>query len=68
ERVGRGVVWTPFHFGGWFQGEDLVDNYPEGTAPYIRGESCNTAKTYGYDPITLMQETKSTLCQIQKAA
>ncbi|MFP4207916.1 MAG: formate dehydrogenase subunit alpha [Wenzhouxiangella sp.] len=68
ERVGRGVVWTPFHFGGWFQGEDLVDRYPEGTAPYIRGESCNTATTYGYDPITLMQETKSTLCQIQKAA
>jgi formate dehydrogenase major subunit len=66
-RVGRGVVWTPFHFGGWFQGKDLVDNYPEGTAPYVRGEACNTATTYGYDPVTLMQETKSTLCQIRPA-
>ncbi len=67
ERVGRGVVWTPFHFGGWFQGEDLVDKYPEGTAPYIRGEACNTATTYGYDSVTQMQETKATLCQISPA-
>ncbi|MDT8408479.1 MAG: formate dehydrogenase subunit alpha [Wenzhouxiangellaceae bacterium] len=66
-RVERGVVWTPFHFGGWFQGEDLVDRYPEGTAPYIRGEACNTATTYGYDSVTQMQETKSTLCQIKAA-
>ncbi|MFU8830566.1 MAG: formate dehydrogenase subunit alpha [Wenzhouxiangella sp.] len=67
DRVGRGVVWTPFHFGGWFQGEDLYDRYPEGTAPYVRGEACNTATTYGYDPTTQMQETKSTLCQIKAA-
>ncbi|MFP4252772.1 MAG: formate dehydrogenase subunit alpha, partial [Guyparkeria sp.] len=66
-RVGRGVVWTPFHFGGWFQGEDLVDRYPEGTAPYIRGEACNTATTYGYDSVTQMQETKATLCEITAA-
>jgi formate dehydrogenase major subunit len=66
-RVGRGVVWTPFHFGGWFQGKDLLDNYPEGTAPFVRGEACNTATTYGYDPVTSMQETKATLCQISAA-
>ncbi len=66
-RVGRGVVWTPFHFGGWFQGKDLLDKYPEGAAPYIRGEACNTATTYGYDYITQMQETKATLCQIKAA-
>ena len=66
-RVGRGVVWTPFHFGGWFQGEDLLARYPEGTAPYVRGEACNTATTYGYDLITQMQETKATLCQITAA-
>ena len=23
ERVGKGVTWMPFHFGGWFGGEDL---------------------------------------------
>jgi len=67
DRVGRGVVWTPYHFGGWFQGKDLLDRYPEGSAPYVRGEACNTATTYGYDPVTQMQETKSTLCQIKAA-
>jgi formate dehydrogenase major subunit len=66
-RVGRGVVWTPFHFGGWFQGKDLLDRYPEGTHPYVRGEACNTATTYGYDAVTQMQETKTTLCQITAA-
>jgi len=66
-RVGPGTVWTPFHFGGWFQGKDLYDRYPEGTAPYVRGESCNTATTYGYDSVTQMQETKATLCRITPA-
>jgi formate dehydrogenase major subunit len=67
ERVSRGVVWTPFHFGGWFEGRDLVDRYPADTAPYVRGEACNTATTYGYDSVTQMQETKATLCRITKA-
>ncbi len=67
ERVGRGVVWTPFHFGGWFEGRDLIDRYPAGCAPYARGESCNTATTYGYDSVTQMQETKATLCRIEPA-
>ena len=66
-RVAAGVTWTPFHFGGWFQGKDLVDRYPEGTAPFVRGEACNTATTYGYDPVTQMQETKATLCRILPA-
>jgi len=66
-RVGPGVVWTPFHFGGWFEGKDLYDRYPDGTAPYVRGEACNTATTYGYDSVTQMQETKSTLCRITPA-
>ncbi|MEE9911316.1 MAG: formate dehydrogenase subunit alpha [Deltaproteobacteria bacterium] len=66
-RVGPGTVWTPFHFGGWFEGKDLYDRYPEGTAPYIRGEACNTATTYGYDSVTQMQETKATLCRITPA-
>ena len=66
-RVGPGTVWTPFHFGGWFQGKDLYDKYPEGTAPFVRGEACNTATTYGYDCVTLMQETKATLCRITPA-
>jgi formate dehydrogenase major subunit len=67
ERVGRGVVWTPFHFGGCFEGKDLLDRYPDGSAPYVRGEACNTATTYGYDSVTQMQETKATLCRIEPA-
>ena len=66
-RVAPGVVFTPFHFGGWFQGQDLENKYPEGTSPYVRGEACNTAFTYGYDSVTAMQETKASLCQITAA-
>ena len=33
----------------------------------VRGEAVNTAMTYGYDIVTMMQETKTTLCQVQKA-
>jgi formate dehydrogenase major subunit len=64
ERVGRGVAWMPFHFGGWFAGQDLRANYPAGTDPIVLGESANTITTYGYDPATGMQEPKVTLCQI----
>ena len=66
-RVGRGTVFTPFHFGGHFQGEDLLHKYPEGAAPYVRGDSTNTATTYGYDAVTMMQETKTTLCRVRPA-
>ena len=66
-RVERGVVFTPFHFGGWYQGKDLLDKYPEGAAPYVRGEAANTAFTYGYDSVTQMQETKASLCKISAA-
>ncbi|TDO13810.1 MULTISPECIES: molybdopterin-dependent oxidoreductase [Halomonas] len=67
-RVAPEVVFMPFHFGGVFQGESLHDRYPEGTAPYVLGEAANTATTYGYDSVTQMQETKCTLCRIEKAS
>jgi formate dehydrogenase major subunit len=67
ERVGRGVAFMPFHFGGWFGGEELRANYPQGSDPYVLGESANTITTYGYDPVTGMQEPKATLCQIRAA-
>ncbi len=65
-RVPRGTVFMPFHFGGRWQGEDLQDRYPEGTAPYVRGESCNVVFTYGYDSVTMMQETKVSLCRLKR--
>ncbi len=64
ERVGPGVAFMPFHFAGWFQGVDQRAKYPKGADPYVLGESVNTLTTYGYDPVTGMQETKVTLCQI----
>jgi formate dehydrogenase major subunit len=67
DRVGKGVAWMPFHFGGWYQGEDLRSKYPAGLDPFVLGESANTLTTYGYDPVTNMQEPKATLCQIRAA-
>ena len=67
ERVGAGVAFMPFHFGGHFEGEDWRHKYPEGADPYVLGESTNTAQTYGYDSVTQMQETKATLCKITAA-
>ena len=66
-RVGSGVAFMPFHYGGWFQGEDRRSRYPSGADPYVLGESVNTVTTYGYDSVTQMQETKTTLCRIEKA-
>ncbi|MFN3447680.1 MAG: formate dehydrogenase subunit alpha [Roseococcus sp.] len=67
ERVGPGVAFMPFHFAGWFMGEDQRRKYPQGTDPVVLGESVNAITTYGYDPVTFMQETKVTLCQIRAA-
>lgn len=67
ERVARGVAFMPFHFGGWYMGQDQRGNYPTGTDPIVLGESVNTVTTYGYDPVTAMHEGKATLCQIRAA-
>ena len=66
ERVGAGTTFIPFHFSGWWMGKDMLEFYPEGSAPIVRGEAVNTATTYGYDSVTMMQETKTTLCQVAK--
>ncbi|WNJ89408.1 formate dehydrogenase subunit alpha [Bosea sp. 685] len=67
ERVGKGVAFMPFHFGGFYQGVDQRGNYPKGLDPIVLGESVNTLTTYGYDPVTAMHEGKVTLCQIAAA-
>jgi formate dehydrogenase major subunit len=67
ERVGKGLVWSPFHFAGWFQGVDQRNKYPKGNDPIVLGESVNTLTTYGFDPVTGMQEPKATLCQVRAA-
>jgi formate dehydrogenase major subunit len=67
ERVGKGVTWCPFHFAGWFQTADQRGKYPQGCDPIVLGESVNTITTYGFDPVTGMQEPKATLCQVKAA-
>jgi formate dehydrogenase major subunit len=67
ERVATGVVFMPFHFGGHWMGASLRDKYPEGTDPYVLGEASNMCGTYGYDSVTQMQETKTTLCRVKPA-
>jgi formate dehydrogenase major subunit len=66
QRVGPGTTFIPFHFSGWWQGKDMLEFYPEGAHPIVRAEAVNTATTYGYDSVTMMQETKTTLCQVVK--
>jgi formate dehydrogenase major subunit len=65
-RVDATTVFIPFHFSGWWQGKDMKEFYPEGAMPIVRGEAVNTATTYGYDSVTMMQETKTTICNIEK--
>ena len=66
ERVAKGVAFLPFHFGGHLEGVDQRSKYPEGADPYVLGEAANTAFTYGYDSVTLMQESKCSLCSIER--
>src|SRR6266576_6086873 len=66
-RIGKGVAWMPYHFAGWFEGVDQRSKYPKCAAPIVLGESVNTLTTYGFDPVTGMQEPKATLCQIRAA-
>ena len=67
ERVGTNTVWMPFHFSGRWQGADMLAYYPAGAHPVVRGEAVNTGTTYGYDSVTMMQETKTTICNVERA-
>ncbi|MDP2264605.1 MAG: formate dehydrogenase subunit alpha [Hydrogenophaga sp.] len=67
ERVDATTVFLPFHFSGRWQGEDMKAYYPDGAMPVVRGEAVNTATTYGYDIVTMMQETKTTVCNVERA-
>ncbi|MEO5659648.1 MAG: formate dehydrogenase subunit alpha [Polaromonas sp.] len=67
ERVGADTVFMPFHFSGRWQGADMLAYYPAGAHPVVRGEAVNTGTTYGYDSVTMMQESKTTICNVEKA-
>jgi formate dehydrogenase major subunit len=68
--VPLGVVFMPFHWGGIFQGDSYMDNYPkleENTAPLVYGESCNLTNPPGWDQVTQMQNTKAGVCEVVRA-
>ncbi|MBD1549431.1 molybdopterin-dependent oxidoreductase [Roseibium aggregatum] len=65
--VARGNVWIPYHFMGRFEGKDTAAKLPEGTGPYVVGESGNIMMTYGYDSVTNIQENKVSICRIRAA-
>ena len=67
DRVAAGVAFMPFHFGGYWQGKDLRAKYPKGNDPLVLGAASNMTGTYGYDSVTMMQETKTTLCNVERA-
>ncbi|QDX41398.1 molybdopterin-dependent oxidoreductase [Salarchaeum sp. JOR-1] len=60
-------VFLPFHWGGMWRGESLLDKYPEGSAPLAIGDSVNIITSRGYDVETQMQETKAAMVKVQKA-
>ena len=49
--------------GGPTQGDDMQPHNP----PIVRGEAINTGTGYGYDIVTMMQETKTQICNVEKA-
>jgi formate dehydrogenase major subunit len=67
EAVGRGVVYVPYHWGEQFNGHDTTNKVPEGTGPYVHGGPGNAVLTYGYDPVTNIQENKVSLCRVRSA-
>ncbi len=50
----------------WIDGSARILALIGGAMPIVRGEAVNTATTYGYDSVTMMQETKTTVCQIER--
>ncbi len=67
ERVGCGHGVPAFPLLGPLGRHGHAAVLPRRRAPIVRGEAVNTGTTYGYDSVTMMQETKTTVCQIEKA-
>ena len=45
----------------------ILQDYPEGYAPYVVGDPGNVVTNYGYDIITQIQATKDGLCKVTRA-
>ncbi len=64
---GPNEIFMPYHWGGVFHGQSMMDNYPEGSKPLAIGDSANLITSSGFDAETQMQETKAGLVRVEKA-
>ena len=67
ERPMEDHVFLPYHWFGLFGGEDRTEHYPEDKIPYGIGEPANKVCNYGYAWTSQMQETKASICEVEKA-
>ena len=67
ERVGKGVAWMPFHFGGWFGGEICARTIRRAPIRSCSAKAPTRSRPTATIPATGMQEPKVTLCQIAAA-
>ena len=68
ERVGKGVAFMPFHFGGWFKGEDLRGQLPAGHRPVRARRKRQLDHDLRLRPgHAACRRPKVTLCQIRAA-
>jgi formate dehydrogenase major subunit len=68
--VAKGLVFMPFHWAGYFEGESYLNRFPMvddmDTKPFVAGDSANIVNSPGWDPETQMQNTKAGICEILK--
>ncbi len=68
ERVDAATCFMPFHFSGHGgRARTCSSTTRRARIPLCAAKSANTGTTYGYDTVTMMQETKTTVCQVVKA-
>lgn len=65
-RVDEDNVFLPQNFSGVYEGQSLLEKYPQGTEPYAIGEAAGQITSYGLDYNTACPETKCGLCRIEK--
>ncbi len=68
ERVGKGVAFMPFHFGGWFRGEDFEPIIPKGPTLTFSAKRQQYPPPNGYDPVTGCRNRKVTLARSLRVA
>jgi formate dehydrogenase major subunit len=68
ERVDKRNVFMPYPLCRPLAGRGHEGVLPFGRGADRPGRGRQHGRTYGYDPVTMMQETKTSVCQIERAA